>query len=294
MSCTFSRDTLALYAEGDLATEQADITSHHFDGCEECQSFLEQLRRSQTLLKSLRREVVRPSECARMRGAVMSIINDRPDVLGWRLRIERAIAGAFRQPSHALAACALVGVLSLGVLSQARHATVDMRQGVAVLDGTTLVLPEDYRDWVLVSRSANQHTLTPKVYINPFGYRAYESTGTFPEGTVMIWESDDREPGTADRPHRDAPVLLASIKDGRFEDGWGYFDFTGRGGTATTKARALPGSSGCRTCHRKDAETDHVLTQFSPTLHTAHRGAHPLPVPSASSRFTQPQRAART
>jgi hypothetical protein len=231
-----------------------------------------------------------------MRREVMSIINDGRDQSGWSLRIERAITLGFRRRSYALAAFAVVGIVSVSVLAQMRHTAPNTTQSVAVFAGRdTLFRPEGYRDWISVGPSARPHgsginrgvasATPPSVYINPSGYEAYAKTGRFPEGTVMIWESMNREPETADRPHKESPVLLASVKDStRFDGGWGFFDFTGLEGSLTSRAKALPESSGCRTCHRRDAETDLVFTQFYPALQSARRAVQlAAPRGSASS-----------
>jgi hypothetical protein len=39
----------------------------------------------------------------------------------------------------------------------------------------------------------------------------------------------------------------------------------------TSNAPPLPESSGCRTCHQQDAETDQVFTQFYPVLRSFYR-----------------------
>jgi hypothetical protein len=276
VSCAFSREALALHVGGDLSGAAAEIASSHVAACDDCRRFLEQLHARQSLLQSLRRERASPSECTGMRREVMSIINDRRDTSGWALRIERAIMLGFRQRSYALAAFALLGAVSVSALAQMRHAAPDTRPSANVLEGRdTLVLPEGYRDWILVRRPTSaQHsgvnhgaatatrTAGPSVFINPSGYREYAKTGKFPEGTVMVWE------GSA--------VLLASVKDStRFDGGWGFFDFTGVDRSTTFRAQALPESSGCRACHLRDGETDHVFTQFYPVLHSAHRASQP-------------------
>jgi Cytochrome P460 len=173
------------------------------------------------------------------------------------------------------------------VLAHMRHAASDAPQPAAVFDGRdTLFRPEGYRDWILVGPSAAvpgsgadhgaaSPTRTParSVYINPSGYREYAKTGRFPDGTLMVWEPRPNGPETADGPHKRAPALLASVKDStRFDGGWGFFDFTGLEGRVTSKAQALPESSGCRGCHRQDAETDHVFTQFYPVLRSVRLG----------------------
>jgi hypothetical protein len=272
MRCTFSKETLALHVEGDLSGREAELTSDHVKTCNECRRFLEDLRARQSLLKSLRWETVSPSECTGMRHDVMSIINRGEDRLGWALRIERALVLGFGWRSYALATCALIAIVSVSMFAQMRQAGPHARQSAAVFEGDSLLRPEGYRDWILVGPSASADragvnhgsaSATPaaaNVYINPAGYREYAKTGRFPEGTVTVWAS--------------ATATLASVKDStRFEGGWGFFDFAGLEGTASSKAQALSDASGCRACHQRDAETDQVFTQFYPTLHAARRAA---------------------
>ena len=273
MSCGFSKELLALHVEGDLSQGRAETTSNHLRMCEDCRRFLDELRATQSLLRSLRGETIRPSDCAPMRRKVMSIIEDRREGSGWALRIERAIVLGFGLRSYAFAAAALLGIVSVSVLAQMRHTTPAMGVSAAVFErGNTLLRPEGYRDWILVDPATRAlRTADHRVYINPVGYREYENTGRFPEGTLMIWESVSRGPDTAPHPHKES-ALLASVKDStRFDGGWGFFDFTALDGTVTTRAQAVPESSGCGTCHRQDAERDHVFTQFYPALQSARR-----------------------
>jgi hypothetical protein len=301
VSCTFSREMLALHVEGDLPEAAAEVASRHLTTCEHCRRFLEQLRSRQSLLKSLRRETVSRSECTGMRRKVMSIINDRTGTPGWVLRIERVILLGCRRHSYALPAFALLAIVSVSVLAQMRPLAPDINPAVPVFDGRdTLLRPEGYRDWIVVGRSAWPHGSRPdasaesatgrpahRVYINPSGYRAFTKTGRFPEGTLMVWESAGGEHETADRSPKESPTLLASVKDSaRFDGGWGFFDFAALDGTVASKAQALPESSGCRTCHRQDAATDHVFTQFYPVLRSARHGAQ-LAAPRGRSNLAE-------
>jgi hypothetical protein len=298
VSCGFSKELLALHVEGDLSEPRAEVTSSHLRMCEDCRRFLDELRTTQSLLKSLRSETIRPSDCTPMRREVMSIIEGRREGLGWALRTERAIMLGFGLRSYAFAAVALLAIVSVSVLAQMRQTTPAVRTSAAVFErGNTLLRPEGYRDWTLVAPSSMphgsgidpatsaKHAPTHRVYINPVGYREYEKTGRFPEGTLMIWESVSREPDVAPHPHKES-ALLASVKDStRFDGGWGFFDFTGLDGTVMARAQALPESSGCGTCHRQDAETDHVFTQFYPVLQSARRTTQ-LSVPRDSPSLT--------
>ncbi len=90
------------------------------------------------------------SDCTAMRREVMTIINERPGPLGWRLRIERAIALGLR-PSYGMAAVLLAGIVSVSVLAQIRPTTPG-RFSPFVLEGSdTLLRPDGYRHWTLVS-----------------------------------------------------------------------------------------------------------------------------------------------
>lgn len=229
MSCGFSREMLALHVEGDLPDAATAATLSHLAACEECRQFLETLQTSQALVKSAFRETVSSSDCTAMRREVMRIINERPGTLGWRFRIERALAFGLR-PSYGLAAFLLVGLVSVSVLAQMRPVETFLR-------------PEDYRHWTPVS---------DRVYVNPSSYRAFEKTGIFPEGTVLVWEAGSEGSGSRSNPHPTSSTLLVSVKDSsKFVGGWGFFDFSGSGRARSAKAQVLPESRGCRSCHRQ-------------------------------------------
>jgi hypothetical protein len=230
---------LALQVGGDLPDAAAAAAVRHLAACEECRRFLEELQASQALVKSAQREAIPLSDCAAMRREVMTIINERPGPLGWRLRIERALALGLR-PSYAMAAVLLAGIVSVSVLAQIQPAT-QVRQSPVVLEGEdTLLRPAGFRQWTVVGK---------QVYINQSSYLAYAKTGIFPDGTVFVWEAP---PGGTKAPHSRSSTLLASVKDStRFEGGWGFFDFSTSSGESLAKARALPESSGCRACHRQ-------------------------------------------
>src|SRR5262249_22004486 len=142
--------------------------------------------------------------------------------------------------------------------------------GTAVFIGKdVLVRPAGYREWIFVGSSmglsysenagSRRDDLFHNVYINPAAYREYVSTGKFPEGTVMMLElarsGIKKEPGLQGSFEKEFVALKASVKDGRFEGGWGFFKFTDEQGKL--KANASPEKTGCRSCHQQRAETDH-------------------------------------
>jgi hypothetical protein len=164
VSCSFSKEALALHVESDLSQPYAEITSSHLATCEECRRFFEDLRTRQFLLKSLRRDVVDSSDCAGMRRDVMTRINDSQASSGWMVRVERALVLGFRLHAYVLASVALLGVLSVSVVAQMRHVTGEPSQPIAVFEGKdTLIRPEGYRDWLLLGLAHN-------AYIDPSGW----------------------------------------------------------------------------------------------------------------------------
>jgi hypothetical protein len=142
---------------------------------------------------------------------------------------------------YALAGIIAVVIVSMALAGQSRMTSA----GKAML-----VRPEGYRDWISIGGSRAD----ANVYMNPLGYRGYLETGHFPEGTVMVLESAG--PGTR--------RLQASVKDARFEGGWGFFDFID--GSGQVKPRAVADVDTCRACHEAGADNDHVFTQFYAAL----------------------------
>jgi hypothetical protein len=250
VSCGFSREMLALHVEGDLPDAAAAATISHVSSCAGCRQLLEDLRASQALVKSTRGDRVSPSDCTAMRREVMAIINERPHVLGWWVRIERALTLGLR-PSYGMAALALLGILSASVLAQIRPGSQAASSPVAFEGADTLLRPEGYRQWVLIAGTA-EPTSGDRVYIDPPSHREYTKTGQFPDGTVLVWEQADPGRPAGNGPHPASSTLLVSFKaSGKFDGSWAFFDFSETSGGAPKKARALPESSGCRTCHRR-------------------------------------------
>ena len=273
MSCTFSKELLALHVENDLSEADGRVVSKHLQGCAECQDFLDQLSRRQSQLKLLRREAIPQSTFTRMRREVLSQIETSPQALGWSVRIERMVWLGFRRHALVFTSLALAAV-SATLFAQMRQPAPNSSKLAAMFEeGDALVRPVGYREWISVGSSAGAEMpgahipagsaagFARSVYMDRSAFREFSKTGKFPEGAVLILETSvtDRQPVS----------LAASVKDSRFEGGWGFFDFTNADGTLKDKAQPLPGASNCRTCHEEHAKSDHVFTQFHPVLKTA-------------------------
>jgi hypothetical protein len=263
VNCNRAKELLALYAGGDLTEAEALRVEQHTRGCQECRRFYEGLSRNRTLIGSLRPEAVSPAMLTEMRRELYSRLDEAHKRLGWWVRLERFLLIEFRRPRYAVAGLAIAVIVSVTLLAQLRHVAANPG-GVIFESADTLRLPENYRDWILVSGaiSPGPHPGEPDVvaenrhmvYMSPSAYREFRRTGLFPEGTVMVLEATN--------------TVAASVKDHRF-GGWGYFQFTQEDGRLSSRAQVLPESANCMACHRDRAATDHVFTQFYPVLRSA-------------------------
>jgi hypothetical protein len=271
MTCGYSKETLALYIEDDLPSAEAvSQAKSHVASCAECRHYCDQLRRNQWFIKSrfgsLQPEPVSQDVLTGIRYTVMSQIEPVRQSLGWAIRFERFLMLGMRKPRYAGIAFAVVAVVSASLLAQIRYSAPMLNRSAAVFGAkNTLFCPTDYREWVFAgscaghqsydgSEAGDSSPMHYNVYIDPKAYSDYKRSGKFPEGTIMVLEKDQQG-------------LEVSVKDSnRFAGGWGFFDFTDTTGKLKAEAEVLPQTAGCLSCHRDNAETDHVFTQFYPVL----------------------------
>src|SRR4030095_9741507 len=158
----------------------------------------------------------------------------------WWVRLERFLLIEARRPRLAFAGAAIAVIISATFFAQLWQVTANPT--VAVFRGRdTLRLPADYRKWIVLG-TASTGPHVGNIYVSPAAYHEYERVGKFPEGTVMVLES---------KAARNSGIALeASVKDRRFNEGWGYFRFDATAEGLAKKTRALPESAGCLACHR--------------------------------------------
>ncbi len=143
--------------------------------------------------------------------------------------------------------------------------------------------PAQYREWVFLASGLDMsYDSKPQgmgdgmfnnVFVNPEAYRAYQATGHWPEGTVMVLENRGAL-GSAHQPllkqgkvqttelmGMELHVLDSAHAPG---DGWAFYGFEN---ALSAKAIARPAS--CYTCHEQHAAVDTTFVQFYPTLQAA-------------------------
>jgi hypothetical protein len=284
MNCAYSREILALYIEDDLPIpDAARKVESHVLSCADCQHYCEQLRKTQSFIKSRLRsapqESVTQEVLKNIRRTVMSQIGEVQQSLGWAVKLERFLTSGLRKQRFALAGFAVAAIVSVSLLGQMRYSAQKTSGATTEFSGEDRLLqPTGYREWVFVGASlghgdkeSKPFEMSHNVYINPGAYREYVRTGRFPDGTVMVLETLSVE--TIEEPEfhgsyeKDFLGLKVSVKDSsRFDDGWGFYDFTEATGKLRPEAEALPQTASCLSCHRDRGATDHVFTQFYPVL----------------------------
>jgi hypothetical protein len=156
-----------------------------------------------------------------------------------------------------------------------------------------LVLPDDYRQWVLIGSSlglsyaegARGQQMFNTTLMEPGAYRHFVETGTFREGTmfalVLQGIGTNATPARQGQFATDVHAVEMAVKDAsRVPEVWAYYDFGGpmAGGYRSTAAPQQ--RSSCYDCHREHAARDNVFTQFYGLLNEA---APRVPRPSPAT-----------
>jgi hypothetical protein len=143
-----------------------------------------------------------------------------------------------------------------------------------------LVLPADYRRWILAGTSLglsyaegqNQHEMFHETLIEPTAYQHFVETGEFREGTMLVLILHGVEQGAVPSRHGQYAAgihgIEMAVKDhARVPEGWAYYGF---GDAPRAGAVARPNTSGsCFSCHSKNAARDNVFLQFYSLLSAA-------------------------
>lgn len=143
-----------------------------------------------------------------------------------------------------------------------------------------LAFPANYREWVFLS-SGSGMTYGPSanpngppqfdnVFVNPAAYRAFQTSGKWPEHAIFVLEIRNAlTEGSINRGGRFQGGVVAIevlVKDTkRFADsrGWGFFEY---GAEERGAVARLPKTASCYGCHAGSGGVEHTFVQFYPTL----------------------------
>jgi Cytochrome P460 len=152
-------------------------------------------------------------------------------------------------------------------------------------NGTSLVLPADYREWTWLSSGlgmtyevdANRPERPPaftNVFVNPSSYKSFMKTGKWPNRTVFILEvRESTGEGSINKAGRFQGAIIgleAEVKDSRFPDGWAFFNF-GPPPSLKKAVEPIADSVRCVECHTRNTAVERTFVQFYPTLMDAAR-----------------------
>src|SRR5262245_41248383 len=177
MKCGYSREILALYIEDDLTSpEAAHQVESHVAACAECRRYSDQLRQSQSFIKSrfgsMHTESVSQELLIGIRHTVMSQIEPVRNSMGWAVRFERFLMLGLRRPRYAGIAFAVAAIVSASLLGQIRYsAPMPNRSAAVFVAKNTLFCPTDYREWVFVGSCAghaNETSESPENHYNVY------------------------------------------------------------------------------------------------------------------------------
>lgn len=179
--------------------------------------------------------------------------------------------------------CAFVlGMVAYAVaFSLALGAQQAVADGPRYSNGTTLIRPANYREWIFLgaglgmtydpSPSSQAAPRFGNVFVNPSSYRSFMQTGRWPDATIFILENrssgSEASINKAGRFQTSLAGIEAEVKDARFPDGWAFFNF-GPAQSLKDASEPLSGEQAapCVECHTKNTAVERTFVQFYPTL----------------------------
>lgn len=155
--------------------------------------------------------------------------------------------------------------------------------GPRYADGTNLIRPDNYREWMFLSSSlgltyqaAGQSATSPapplfqNVFVNPSSYRSFLQTGKWPDKTIFVLEfRQSQAEASVNKDGRFQARLAgfeAEVKDSRFPDGWGFYAFDQTSPAAGVAPLAGDRVQRCIECHTQHTAVERTFVQFYPTL----------------------------
>jgi hypothetical protein len=148
--------------------------------------------------------------------------------------------------------------------------------GALAQEPETMAVPDNYRQWVFLTSSLDldYNTAAPRsqhmldnVFVDPKAFAAFQKTGAWPVGTILIKENRTAESaGTLSKAGQfqvGVKNLEIHIKDGKRVPGqWSFF--VSADGKALGALKPL--SANCYSCHQDHGAVDTTFVQFYPTL----------------------------
>ena len=141
--------------------------------------------------------------------------------------------------------------------------------------------PSDYAEWVFLGTGIDMsysattepadHSVFNSVFVNPAAYKAFKTSGHWPEGTVMVLEN--RAATGASSINKRGKTESAELKGIEIHvkdsahakgDGWAFYGFEKPSDPKST-GHLIARPASCYTCHEAHGAVDTTFAQFYPT-----------------------------
>jgi hypothetical protein len=134
-----------------------------------------------------------------------------------------------------------------------------------------LTYPEGYRSWTHVKSMlihSKDHPLYDPfsglhhVYVNDKGLKAVKNGGTYPDGSVLVFDLYDVQEDNGAYVATDRKFIGLMVKDSKkYKDtgGWGWDVFKGN---EKTGGNVKDAKTGCFNCHASQKESDYVFSRY--------------------------------
>ena len=116
MKCRYSEQDVALFVEGDLEPARLLQIEAHLSKCQACRARADELRESQSIFKSLRRDTVSTAALGQVRTRVLVEVSGLNSRTPWGRRVERWLYQGARR-GYALAGVGLAVLMVIGLWS---------------------------------------------------------------------------------------------------------------------------------------------------------------------------------
>lgn len=176
-----------------------------------------------------------------------------------------------------LAAVATFSVIALAAVAPEDSTTrQSSAEAPAYAANGDMLPPAHYREWVYLTSGFNMsYSAKPSdmpmfdnVFVNPAAYRAFVSTGHWPDKTMLVLEVRGAESkGSINQHGNYQGVGLMGMEvhvkdDARFHGKWAFYSFDSPAANGTLIPTAAP----CYSCHAAHGAVDTTFVQFYPTL----------------------------
>jgi hypothetical protein len=157
-----------------------------------------------------------------------------------------------------------------------------------------LLMPANYREWIFLTSGVDMsysqsgdtdHHVFDNVFVNPASYRAFLTTGTWPDKTTFILEIRGADSPTSinKRGHTQSTEAMGHELHVKDKGKWSFYDLP----DGSSEAKLISPPATCYTCHEAHGAVATTFVQFYPTLLPIAQAKHTLSPEYLNDRSTK-------